>query len=182
MLNSDNNETSFDDTFAISDTAIDERFKLTSAGYYLDYAVPEGDTVRKGIIKESRIGIHLPETGGYTIDIDTNDKVTLNSSGYIVIDVDDLATSPVKAIIKDSAGDGITPAPNITYQLYRESSTIGDPVTSAASSNGITISDSRSATEMQYTNKLTYMLQITFEDLKTNLTYSDIFFVNIVKN
>ena len=178
MLNSDNNETSFDDTFAISDTAIDERFKLASAGYYLDYAVPTGDTVSKGIIKESRIGIHLPETGGFTIDIDNN-KVTLNDSGYIVIDVDDLATAPVKAIIKDRNGNVITT--NINYKLYRESTKI-DEVTSEVSSNGITISDSRIATEMQYTNKLTYMLQITFEDSKTNLTYSDIFFVNIIQN
>ena len=178
MLDANNNETSFDNTFTVSDTTIDERFKLASAGYYLDYVVPEGGSIRKGVIKESRIGIHLPETGGYTIGIATNDKVQLNSSGYIVIDVDDLATAPIKAVIKDKNNNVITP--NITYQLYRESAKIGDAVTSATSSNGITISNSRITQEMQYTNKLTYMLQITFVDSKTNLTYSDIFFVNIV--
>lgn len=182
MLDSNNNPVSFDNSFIVDESTtsdgIDERFKLTSAGYYLDYATPAGDTIRKGIIKECSISIILPETGGFTIDIEENDYVSLNNQGYIVINKDDIEQAYIKAVIKDRSGAVITPT--ITYQLYRESVKIGSAVTSDASSDGIRVVVDKLEQEMQYTDKLTYLLQINFRDTVTGLDYYDLFFVNIV--
>ena len=188
-LNTKDEEIDFDNTFIVdeaqTESEIDNRFKLSSPGYYLDYAVPEEDTIRKGIIRESSIGIQLPVTGGYTIDIETNDNVKFNEQGYIEINKNVLEQAPIKAIIKDRNGNILKDANGndipVTYQLYRGSTKIGEAVTSSANIQGITVSGDNLEQEMQHTDKLTYLLRITFTDLTTNLTYSDIFFVNIIK-
>lgn len=179
-LDNNDNEIGFDNTFVVNDNEIDERFELVSAGFYLTYEVPQNDTIRKGIIKESSVTLILPETGGFTIDIETNNNVKLNSQGYIEINKDKLAQSPIKAVIKDRNGTAIST--EITYQLYRESNKIGDAVTSKASANGITIPADNIEQEMKYTDKLTYLLQIIFKDENTKLDYYDIYVVNIVKD
>ena len=186
-LDDNNNEIDYDNTFivsgAASSTPIDERFKLDSAGYYLDYRdclLPNGKTVRAGVIKESSVGLILPQTGGFTIEIAENEYITEDSQGHIVINKDNLAQAPIKAIIKDSSGNVIDA--QITYQLYREATPIGNAVTSAASSEGITISGERIEQELQYTDKLTYLLQIKFTDDVAKLLYADLFVVDIVKN
>jgi len=183
-LDNDDKPTNFDSSFivsgAASSTPIDERFKLDSAGYYLDYRVPAGDTVRKGVIKESSVGLILPETGGFTLEIAENDNISEDSNGHIVINKDNLAQAPIKVIIKDRAGKVVNT--QITYQLYREATPIGDSVTIAASSEGITISGERIEQELQFASKVTYFLKITFTDNDAKLLYSDLYVVDIVRN
>ncbi len=183
-LDNDNKVIDYDETFivsgAIGDISIDERFKLDSAGYYLDYLVPADDTVRKGVIKESSVGLILPETGGFTLEIAENDNITEASNGHIVINKDNLAQAPIKVIIKDRAGKVVTA--NITYQLYREATPIGSSVTSTASPEGITISGERIEQELQFASKVTYFLKITFTDNVAKLLYSDLYVVDIVRN
>ena len=182
LLDSDDEEINFDNTFivgqATGSTPIDERFKLSSAGYYLDYLVPANDTVRKGVIKESSVSLILPNTGGFTIDIAENNNITINAQGHIVINKNNLAQAPVKAIIKNSSGNVINT--EITYRLYREATQIGSDVTSSANSQGIVISGQRLDQELQYVDKITYLLQIMFTDPVTDLLYADTFFVDIV--
>ena len=93
---------------------------------------------------------------------------------------DNLAQTPIKAIIKDSSSKIVDA--NITYQLYREATPIGSSVTSTASPEGITISSERIEQELQYTNRITYFLKITFTDDIAKLLYSDLYVVDIVKD
>jgi hypothetical protein len=183
-LNNDNKEIDYDNTFivsgAASSTPIDERFKLDSAGYYLDYRVPTGDTIRKGVIKESSVELILPETGGFTLEIAENDNITVDANGHIVISKDNLADTPIKVIIKNSSKEIVDA--NITYQLYREATPIGSSVTSTANPEGITISGERIEQELQFASKVTYFLKVTFTDNVAKLLYSDLFIVDIVKD
>ncbi len=183
-LNEDNEEIDYDNTFivsgAVGDIAIDERFKLYSAGYYLDYRIPAGYTVRKGVIKESSVGLILPETGGFTLEIAENDNITVDANGHIVINKDNLADAPIKVIIKNRAGNTVNA--QIIYQLYRESTPIGSSVTSAVSPEGIVISGERIEQELQFASKVTYFLKVTFTDNVAKLLYADLFVVDIVRN
>lgn len=183
-LDEDGNEIDYDNSFIVDEVTgsnpIDERFKLSSAGYYLDYAkVPAGTGIRKGVIKESSISLILPQTGGFTIEITENSNVKVNPQGHIVLKIANLAASPVKAVIKDSDGNVVNAA--ITYRLFREATQIGNDVTGAASSQGITISGAKLEQELQYADKVTYLLQIKFKDEESDVLYADIFFVDILK-
>lgn len=183
-LDDDNKEIDYDNTFivsgAVGDITIDERFKLDSAGYYLDYLIPDDDTVRKGVIKESSVGLILPETGGFTLEIAEDDNITVDANGHIVISKDNLADTPIKVIIKNSSKEIVDA--DITYQLYRESTTIGSSVRSTANPEGITISGERIEQELQFASKVTYFLKVTFTDNVAKLLYSDLFIVDIVRN
>lgn len=183
-LDEDGNQIDYDNSFIVDEVTgsnpIDERFNLSSAGYYIDYVrVPAESGIRKGVIKESSISLILPQTGGFTIEIAENSNVSFNSQGHIALKLDDLATSPVKAIIKDRNGNEVDA--EITYMLYREATPIGESVTSSASSEGITISGAKLEQELQYTDKITYLLQIKFRDSEADLLYADIFFVDITE-
>lgn len=181
-LDDDNKPISFDSSFIGSDDPgdypIDERFNLDSAGYYLDY-LPDVDNLKKGVIKESSVKLNLPETGGFTLEIAEDDNITVDANGHIVISKDNLADTPIKVIIKNSSKEIVDA--NITYQLYRESTTI-DSVTSTANPEGITISGERIEQELQFASKVTYFLKVTFTDNVAKLLYSDLFIVDIVGN
>lgn len=190
LLDENNEPQSFDTTFYVDESTteqIDKRYLLQTAGYYLDYADTEdGSNLRKGIIKESSIDIDLPVVGGYNIEIVETDTLSceqfedLEGKYYYVMSKDDRVNTPIKAIIT-RFGEPIE-QPVITYKLYRESTLISS-VTSAATSNGFIIpdSDGRIEEELNFTDKLSYILQIIFTDNKTGFEYADSVII-VIKN